>query len=171
MIKRLFIPGPVELGKKTRNSLSNQMIGHRSEEFSDLYKDVTHKLRKIMFSKNRVFLSTSSGTGLMEAAARNLVSDKSLHLVNGAFSENWFSIAKANGKQAEKLEYDWGSAIKAGDVRKRLEKEKFDTVFLTHNETSTGVMNNLEEISEVVKEFPDICFCVDAVSSFGGVKI
>ncbi len=171
MIKRMFIPGPVNLCENTRNSLSKQMIGHRSEDFSKLYREVTGNLRKIMFTDNRIFLSTSSGSGLMEAATRNLVQNKSLHLVNGAFSEKWFKIAKANGKKAEKLEYDWGLGIKAGDVEEQLSKEKFDAVFLTHNETSTGAMNKLEKIAKIVQDFPETMFCVDAVSSLGGVKI
>jgi aspartate aminotransferase-like enzyme len=107
----------------------------------------------------------------MEAAVRNCVKEKCLNVACGAFSERWHDITVQNGKKAELLPYEWGKAANARDIEKRLEGGGFDAVTVVHNETSTGVMNPLEEIAEAVKKFPSVSLLVDAVSSMGGVKI
>jgi predicted phosphoserine aminotransferase len=171
LMRKLFIPGPTEVRKEIREELSKPMISHRGKEFAHLFDEVIPKIQKLLYTKNRIFLSTSSATGLMEAAVRNTVSKKCLNLTCGAFSEKWADITSDNGKTNEVASIEWGKAIKPEMVRKKLETGEFDVVTLVHNETSTGVMNPLEEIAAVIKEFPDVIFCVDAVSSMGGVKI
>lgn len=169
--KRLFIPGPTEVREEILDILKTPMIGHRSKEFSQLLEEVTPKLQKLFYTQGRVFLSTSSSTGVMEAAIRNCVKKKCLCCVCGAFSDRWEKIARANGKETERLEVEWGKAIKPAMVSERLEKGGFDSIALVHNETSTGVMNPLQAIAEVMREHPDVVFLVDAVSSLAGVKI
>jgi len=171
MHKKLFIPGPTEVREEILEVLKTPMIGHRSKEFSALYDSIIPKLKKALYTDNRIFLSTSSSTGLMEAAVRNCVKDKALNLVCGAFSKRWHQITKANGKDADALEVEWGKAILPEMVKDALKTGKYDAVTLVHNETSTGVMNPIYDIAEVMKEFPDVCFLVDAVSSMMGVKI
>ena len=107
----------------------------------------------------------------MEAAVRNCVSKKCLNLVCGAFSDRWRKIVLECGKESNAIEVELGKAIKASMVREELEKNEYDALCLTHNETSTGVMNPLEEIADVMRDFPDVTFMVDAVSSMGGTKI
>jgi predicted phosphoserine aminotransferase len=168
---KLFIPGPTEVNEDVRKELARPVISHRGKEFAQLFSEVVPKIQKLLYTKNKIFLSTSSATGLMEAAVRNTVSKKCLNLTCGAFSEKWAEITSKNGKANEIASIEWGKAVKPDVVRERLETGEFDTVTLVHNETSTGVMNPLEEIASVVKDFPDVVLCVDAVSSMGGVKI
>lgn len=171
MHKKLFIPGPTEVRKEILSAMSTPMIGHRGKEFEALFASIIPKMQKMMYTKNTIFLSTSSATGLMEAAVRNCTDRKCLNLCCGAFSERWHEITKANGKAADALNVDWGKAVKPEMLRDKLETENYDAVTFTHNETSTGVMNPIEEAAEVMKEYPDTIFMIDAVSSFGGTKI
>lgn len=171
MHKKLFIPGPTEVREDILDVMKTPMIGHRSKEFSELYDSVIPKVKKVFYTENKVFLSTSSATGLMEGAIRNCVKERALNLVCGAFSKRWHQITKANGKEADVVEVEWGKAILPEMVRNALKTGKYDAVTFVHNETSTGVMNPIYEIAEVMKEFPDVSFLVDAVSSMVGVKI
>ena len=171
MHKKLFIPGPVEVPPSVLTAVATPMIGHRTKEYTDLHARVKLKLQQLLNTQHTVFLSTSSGTGLMEACVRNCVAQKSLHLVCGEFGERWYEIAKANGKDADVLRVDLGKAVKPAMVRDVLASGQYDAVALTHSETSTGVMNPLAEIGAVIKEFPDVVLMVDAVSSMGGAKI
>jgi len=168
---KLFIPGPTEVKEEIRKEMARPMISHRSKEISILLAEIVAKLQKILFTKNKIFIFTSSSTGVMEAAMRNCVKEKVLVLLGGAFSERWAKIAEANGKRIEVVEVPWGKAILAEMVEEKLKQGKFEAVALVHNETSTGVMNPLEEISGVLKKYPEVCFLVDAVSSMAGVKI
>ncbi len=168
---KLFIPGPTEVREEILKEMARPMIGHRSKECSKLLEEAVANLQKLLFTKNKVFIFTSSSTGAMEAAMRNCVKEKVLVLVGGAFSERWAKIAKANGKEVEVIEVTWGKAILPEMVDEKLKQGKFDAVALVHNETSTGVMNPIYEISEVLKKYPEVCFLVDAVSSMAGVKI
>jgi len=147
------------------------MIGHRSAEFGQLFHRLQPRLRRLFQTQDRVYISTSSGTGLWEAAVRNCVCTRCLNLVNGAFSQRWRTVTLANGKQSVAVEVDWGQAIKPEQVEEALECERVDAVTLVHSETSTGVLNPLEEIAEVVRRFPEALLLVDAVSSLGGVDI
>lgn len=169
--KRLFIPGPVEVEPEILQAMGTPMIGHRSSEFKELYAEVQPKLQKLLYTENPVFLSTSSATGIMEGAIRNLVGKRCLSLVCGAFSKRWYEIVPACAKEADAITVEWGKAIKPEQVDEALATGKYDAVALVHNETSTGVMNPLESIAEVVKKYPGVMLMVDAVSSMTGVKI
>jgi len=171
MHKKLFIPGPVEVYPDTLQALATPMIGHRTKEYAVLHKDVKTKLQQLLYTKNRVFLSTSSGTGLMEACVRNCIATRSLNLICGEFGERWFEITTTNGKAADPIRVDPGKAVKPDVVDKALATGKYDAVLLTHNETSTGVMNPLAAIADVVKKYPNVIFMVDSVSAMAGVKI
>ncbi len=171
MHKKLFIPGPTEVRKEILQKMSTPMIGHRSREFGELFAGIIPKMQEIMYTKNVVFLSTSSATGLMEAAVRNCTDTRCLNLCCGAFSERWHKMTTANGKEADTIEVEWGKAIKPEMLREKLENGNYDAVTFTHNETSTGVMNPIEKIAGVMKDYPETLFLVDAVSSFAGTKI
>lgn len=171
MHKKLFIPGPVEVREEILEEMSRPPIGHRTEEFEELFSGLKPKLRELLYTQNDVLVSTSSGSGFMEAAVRNCVGKKVLSCICGAFSEKWNHIAASCGKENEKIEVEWGKAIKPKLVDEKLSTGKYDAVHVTHCETSTGVLNPIGEIGRVVKEYPDVLFLVDAVSSMGGVKI
>ncbi len=171
---KLFIPGPIEVRPEVLQAQAKPMIGHRSADFESLFARVQPKLREVFYSgTSRVYVSTSSGTGLWEAASRNCIRDdkKVLHLVNGAFSERWADVSKVNGKQVDTISAEWGKAIKPEQLEAALEKQPYDAVAIVLNETSTGVKNPLEAYVPIIKRYPDTLILVDAVSIFGGYKI
>ena len=166
---KLFIPGPVEVSEKTWDAFRRPMIGHRSEAFRQLYRSVHPRLQTLFGTKQPVFLSTSSAWGVMEASIRNLVSRRVLNCMCGAFSDKWLDVSRRCGKEAEPLQVDWGKHIEPAALDEKLATGDFDTVTLIHSETSTGVMNPLEEICAVVRKYPDVALIVDTVSSFSAV--
>src|SRR5215468_4550334 len=168
---KLFIPGPVEVSEKTWAAFSRPMIGHRGEDFKNLYRAIYPGLQTLFGTNQPVFLSTSSAWGVMEASIRNLVDRGALCCMCGAFSDKWFDVAKRCGKSAEPLQVEWGKHIDQKDLDRQLATGKFDTVTLTHSETSTGVMNPLPEICCVLAKYPDVALIVDTVSSFSAMKI
>jgi aspartate aminotransferase-like enzyme len=168
---KLFIPGPVEVSAKTWAAFSKPMIGHRGEAFRALYRSIHPRLQTLFGTRQPVFLSTSSAWGVMEASIRNLVSTRVLNCMCGAFSDKWLDVSRRCGKEAEPLEVEWGRHIDPAQLDRRLATGEFDTVTLIHNETSTGVMNPLEEICAIVRKYPDVVLVVDTVSSFSAVPI
>lgn len=171
---RLFIPGPVEVRKEILDAQTAWMIGHRSSDFADLYARLQPKLKAAFKTeKSRVYTYTSSGSGVWESASRNCVRDgqKILHLVAGAFSERWLGVSEENGKQVDVLEVEWGQAIKPEQLAEALKKETYDAVACVYNETSTGVLHPVAEYAEIMKNYPDTLFLVDAVSAFLGADI
>jgi len=168
---KLHIPGPTEVSDKTFEAFRTPMIGHRSQDFKNLYAAVMPNLQALLYTERLVYLGTSSAWGIMEGAVRNLVSDGVLNCMKGAFSDKWFDVAKRCGKQAEALQVDWGSPILPEQIDERLATGKFDAVTLVHNETSTGVMSPLYDIAMLKSKYPDVMFIVDSVSSLSGVII
>jgi aspartate aminotransferase-like enzyme len=168
---KLHIPGPVEVSEKTFRAFSSPMIGHRGQGFKDLYAKIQPQLQQLLSTKQLVYLSTSSAWGVMEASIRNLVAKKVLNCMCGAFSDKWLDVSKRSGKEAEALQVPWGSPIRATDVDKKLASGQFDVLTLIHNETSTGVMNPLDEIVALKKKYPDVMFVVDSVSSMTAVPL
>ena len=169
--KKLFIPGPTEVSAELLQTLARPQIGHRSKEFQELYACIHSKLRKLLQTSAHVYLSTSSATGVMEGGVRNLVGGKILHQTCGAFSERWHQISIANGKSAEAVSVEWGKPNSPELLERTLKKRSFDAMAVVHSETSTGVTNPLREISEVMRQFPDTLFLVDAVTSLAVVDI
>ncbi len=168
---KLHIPGPVEVSEKTFRAFSSPMIGHRGQGFKDLYAKMQPQLQSLLYTKQLVYLSTSSAWGVMEGAIRNLVTKRVLNCMCGAFSDKWLDVSQRCGKQAEGLKSEWGSPIRAAQIDAKLATGQFDALTLIHNETSTGVMSPLAEIAALKKKYPDVMFIVDAVSSLSATKI
>jgi len=168
---KLFIPGPVEVSAKTLAAFARPMIGHRGQDFKNLYRDIHPKLQTLFGTKQPVFLSTSSAWGVMEGSIRNLVNRGVLCCMCGAFSDKWLDVARRCGKTAEPLQVEWGHHIDPVVIDRALASGKFDTVTLIHNETSTGVMNPLPEICCTLAKYPEVTLIVDTVSSFSAMKI
>lgn len=172
MYKKLFIPGPTHVVDEILEATAVPMIGHRSSDYSDLHGRVVPKLQKLLFTDNQVYLSTSSSTGMMEGSIRNCVGQKALMTNCGAFSKRWSEIAQANGKDVEVITVEMGQAVTPEMVDEKLGQGGFDAVCITHNETSTGVMNPIQAIAALVKaKYPDVLILVDAVSSMAGAEI
>jgi aspartate aminotransferase-like enzyme len=139
---KLFIPGPIEVRERILQAQTKPMIGHRGKPFEELFARTQAKLRQVFYTSQRVLLSTSSGTGLWEGAARNCVTDDPargvLATVCGAFSERWADVFERNGKATTVVKVDEGKAIKPEMVRDAIKAHTvpFDAIAIVHNETS-----------------------------------
>ena len=169
--KKLFIPGPTEVHPDVLKAMATPMIGHRSSDYSELQKRVTEKVQKLAFTANPILFSASSGSGLMEGAIRCCTAKRAIVFSVGTFGNRWFEIAQGNGVAADKHEVEWGQGLTPEMIDQYLSTGKYDCATLTHSETSTGVMNHLEEFAPVFRKYPDVVWCIDGVSSFGGVKV
>lgn len=170
-VPKLFIPGPVSVHPEIVKAMAKPMIGHRTPEFSELFRVVVSGVQEVLQTENHIYLSTSSATGLMEATVRNTVKKRALNLVCGAFSLRWHHITDACGFDSDAVGVDWGKALKPEHVKMALEEADYDVVTIVHNETSTGVMNPLGEIVKTIRENSDALIFVDTVSSMSGVNI
>lgn len=171
MHKKLFIPGPVEVRPDVLEKMATPMIGHRTKDASKLQKDISDKLRKVFYTEEEILLSTSSGSGLMEGAVRSCTAKKAAVFSVGAFGNRWYKMAMSNNVPADLFQVEMGKATTAEMVDEALKTGKYDLITVTHNETSTGVMNPVEEIAEVMKKYPEVVWCLDTVSSMAGTKI
>jgi aspartate aminotransferase-like enzyme len=172
-MEQLRIPGPTPCPKEVLQAMSRQMINHRGPQFAQLLNDITAKLKELFQTKSDVFLLTGSGTGGLEAAIVNTLSpgDKVLSVSIGVFGDRFASIAQQFGAEVVPLKFEWGKAADVDAVKKALKAEpKIKAVLVTHNETSTGVTNDLEAISSAAKQF-DKLLLVDAISSLGSINL
>ncbi len=171
MAIKLFIPGPTIVSEDILKELSLPMIGHRSKKASEIQKRTSDNMQKVLFTQQRILLSTSSGSGLMEGAIRSCTAKRAAVFSVGAFGDKWYKMAKANGVPADLFSSTMGEPTTPEMVDEALATGKYDVVTVTHNETSSGIQNPVEEIAEVMKKYPDVIWCVDAVSSAAGSKI
>jgi predicted phosphoserine aminotransferase len=169
---RMFVPGPVDVADEVLQAQTAPMLPHRSKEFEAIYRRASEKAQQLFYTKHRVFLTASSGTGLQEAAIRNFVDKRVLSVVNGAFADRWYEVAVSNGKQVEKLAFEWDVPASPERIADTVRKGGFEAVTIVHNETSTGMQNPVKEVAEAVQAVsPETLVLVDAVSSLGGAKI
>ena len=167
----LFVPGPVDVDPTIAQAQTQAMLPHRSQEFETIFHRAEKNARLLFGTQYRVFITASSGTGLQEAAVRNFAHRTILSCSNGAFGDRWYDVAVSNGKETDKLEETWEYPIDPQKVREALSKKHYDILTIVHNETSTGLMNPIQEIATAVQETsPDTIICVDAVSSLSGVE-
>ena len=168
--KTLYIPGPTGVREDVVEAMAQPMFGHRSDRMRDLYTTIVEDTKDFLGTDNDVVVLTASGTEFMETSVLNLVDEDVLVTTCGSFSERQANIAERLGKNVDELEYEWGNAVKPEDVREALEAPgaDYDVVTCVMNESSTGVRNPIEEIGDVVAEYPDTYFVVDAVSALGG---
>lgn len=171
MSYKLFIPGPIAVSEKTLRAMSQPMIGHRSTDFVALYQSLQPDLQALFYTKDPVYLSTSSAWGVMEGAVRNVTRKKVLNCMNGAFSDKWNDVAQRCGFAAGALKFEWGQPVDPEAVRRELATGAYDAITLIHNETSCGCMSDLPALMAVIRQFPDVISIVDTVSSFSGLPI
>lgn len=167
----LFTAGPVACYPQVLEAMSMQMISHRSAEYKRMHAETVEMLQEFLNTENLVFLFSSTGSGLMEASVRNCVKKKMLCCVSGAFGKRFAEVGVSNGKQVETLEVPLGEPITADLLDEKLSKiSDIEAVALTHNETSVGLLNPLEELADVVKNHGKLLL-VDCVSSMGGTNV
>ncbi|MDZ7780942.1 MAG: alanine--glyoxylate aminotransferase family protein [Gemmatimonadota bacterium] len=168
---RFFLPGPTEVHPDVLQAQTRAMISHRGAGIQALMRELDDGLQAIFLTKRHVYVSTSSATGLMEAAVRNSGGRKVLSLVNGAFSDRFATIARTNGLDADEYALPWGEAHDPEELRKRLATGEYGTVTVAHSETSTGVLNDIRALAQVVHEFDDVVIMVDSVSGFSATEV
>ncbi len=171
---RFFVPGPTWVRPAIFQEMMQPMIGHRSAEFRELFRRINSDLKPLFNTKQTTFVVTSSGTGVMQAALENCVARRVLVTTCGAFSERWLAIAESLGLEADHLSAPWGQAIGPDELAEHLASRRahYDAVTLTHNETSTGVTNDVETLARIVREeSPDTLVLVDSVSALGGIPV
>lgn len=172
MYKKLFIPGPTHVREEVSRAQAAPMIGHRSQEYSDLQLSVTRKVQELLYTGQRVYLFTSSSTGVMEGSVRQASTKRVLNTVCGAFSRRWHQITLSNGIPCAEIRVPMGQAVTPALVHNALSEGDYDAMTIVMNETSTGVMNPVAEIAALVRtKHPDVLILVDAVSCMGGAKI
>ena len=170
---QLRIPGPTPCPDEVLQAMAKQMIGHRGKQYQELMLRVTDRLKKVYQTKEDVLILTAAGTGGLEAAVVNTLSpgDKVLSVSIGVFGDRWADIAEQYGAEVKRLKFEWGKAADPDQVRKALKADPaITTVLITHNETSTGVTNDLASLAKAVKEF-DKLLLVDAISGLSSIDL
>jgi aspartate aminotransferase-like enzyme len=171
----LMIPGPTPVPEQVLLAMAKHPMGHRSGEFSTLMAEVTENLKWLHQTQNDVLILTSSGTGAMEAGIINFLCHGDHVLVgnNGKFGERWGKVARAYGLKTQEITAEWGKPLNPDDFKAALEadtEKQIKAVIITHSETSTGVLNDLETINTHVKAHGALIL-VDAVTSLGACSV
>ncbi|MFB4166938.1 pyridoxal-phosphate-dependent aminotransferase family protein [Virgibacillus sp. JSM 102003] len=169
----LRIPGPTPIPPSVQRAMSQPMIGHRGQETKDLLKSIKPKLKPIFGTEQDVAIITGSGTAGLEAAVVNTVSpgDEVLVIATGAFGERFVKITDAYQIKTHRYDVEWGEAVTPDAIKEYLTKyPTIKAVFATFCETSTGVLNPVQELAQVVHAHSDALFIVDGVSCIGGVE-
>lgn len=169
---QFFLPGPTEVVPAVAEAQTGPMIGHRGAEIEELVAELQTGLKLVFQTERPVLISTSSATGLMEAAVRNgVVGGKVLSLVNGAFSSRFADISSACGHATDRWEVEWGDFHDPAELESRLGGGRFQAVTVTHSETSTGVLQDLEAIATVVGRHDEVLLLVDSVTGVAGAPV
>jgi aspartate aminotransferase-like enzyme len=172
----LMIPGPTPVPEKVLLAMAKHPIGHRSSDFSKIITEINEGLKWLHQTKNEVLSLTVSGTGAMEAGIINFLSpgDRVLVGVNGKFGDRWAKICEVFGLSTTRITADWGQPLNTEAFRACLEQDtnkQIKAVIVTHSETSTGVLNDLQTISKYVNAHGKALSIVDAVTSLGAYNI
>jgi aspartate aminotransferase-like enzyme len=168
---RFFLPGPTDVHPDVLAAMQRPMIGHRSSAMEQLLAGIAPPLARVFRTARPVLVGTASATGFMEMAVRNGVRRRALCLVNGAFSDRFAKLVGACGKEAIRLDVPLGAAIEPDMLRDALRRTPVDAVTVVHSETSTGVLQDVESLAAVVREFDDVLLLVDAVTSLAGSPV
>lgn len=172
----LMIPGPTPVPEAALLALAKHPIGHRTSEFSNILAEVTENLKWLHQTQNDVLTLNVSGTGAVEAAIINFLSpgDRILVGSNGKFGERWVEVGQAYGLNVEEVKVEWGKPLDPAVFAEKLKadtQKQIKAVIITHSETSTGVLNDLEAINRHVKEHGEALIIVDAVTSLGAFNL
>ncbi len=172
----LMIPGPVYTRPEVLEVMKSAPWGHRDgEETVKRLKPIKENMKKLLYIEDdsyEILVSSSSGSGLMEAAVCNCVTDeeKIMCVSIGAFGDLWHKIIQNCGKDVVKVSFEPGKAADPDIIEKYFKDDKFSAITITHNETSTGVANQVKEIAGIAKKYGALVL-VDAVSSMAGIPI
>ena len=168
---RFFLPGPTDVHPEVLAAMQRPMIGHRSGAMEQLLAGIEAPVARLFRTSRPVVVGTTSATGFMEMAVRNGVRHRALSLVNGSFSERFANLVRACDKECVRLDVPLGCAVEPDMLRDTLRRTPVDAVTLVHSETSTGVLQDVEALAGVVREFDDVLLLVDAVTSLAGSPV
>jgi len=164
----IMLPGPVPVAPQVLRAMSKPMINHRGPEFRRLLDESREKLRSVFNTENEILILNGSGTCAMEAAVGNLGTDKKyIAIENGKFGERLKLLTALYGSSTAVIA-DWGTSIEVEQVEQALETGA-DVVTLVHNETSTGMTNDVQQIGALCRK-QDALLIMDGVSSIGGIQ-
>ena len=168
----LMTPGPTPAPPEVLAAIAQPVVHHRGPDYKKLYAECLGRLREIFRTGSEVLLFGASGTGAMESAVANLCSrgERVLVVSAGYFGERWAKLAGAYGADVDHLRYAWGEIPAPDDVAARLREREATAVFLTHSETSTGVVSDLQQFAAATREAGALSV-VDAISSVGAVPL
>ena len=172
----LMIPGPTPVPERALSALAKHPIGHRSKDFSQIMAQVTEDLKWLHQTQNDVLVLSASGTGAMEAGIINVLSpgDRVLVGCNGKFGDRWAQICEAYGLDTVRINASWGQPLNPAEFQAHLDADtnkQIKAVIVTHSETSTGVLNDLDAINRHVKAHGEALIIVDAVTSLGATSV
>jgi aspartate aminotransferase-like enzyme len=168
----LRIPGPTMLPPAVREAGARQMINHRGPEFAAMLGRIRDGMRPYFGTASEIAILSCAGTGGLEAAVVNVLSpgDRILAVSIGSFGDRFAKIAEVYGADVDRMSAEWGHAARADELRERLRGGTYRAVLLTHNETSTGVLNPIPELVAAIREeAPEALVLVDSVSALGAV--
>src|SRR2546423_1347137 len=165
-----FLPGPTEVREEILAAMMQPMIPNRRPEFERLFERLQQGLRPIFKTERPVYISSSSATGMMEAAIRCAPPGRILCLVNGAFSERFAHIASMCGRDVDRYDVAWGQVHAIPQLEERLSMRKYSAVTVVHSETSTGALNDVRAISDCTHRHGLVCL-IDSVSGLGGAEL
>ena len=168
---KFFLPGPTDVHPDVLAAQLRPMIGHRSGAMEQLLQKMAPQLQALARTSRTVLIGTTSATGFMEMAVRNGVRRRAVSIVNGAFSQRFAEIVSAAGKECIRLEVPLGQAVEPDQLRETLRRQPVDAVTVAHSETSTGVLQDVAALAAVAREFDDVLFLVDAVTSMAGSPV
>lgn len=168
---RMFVPGPTEVFPEVLEQLARPVFSHRGPESAAVVRSVLDRLRAVFLTRHSCFVALAAASGLMEAAARNLVGKRLLATVCGAFSARQAEVARSCGVPVDVLEVPPGEVIAPDDLERRLGSGRYDVVSIVHSETSTGALNPMPELAEVLRRHEDVLSVVDCVSSLSGAPV
>ena len=170
----LLTPGPVILSLPIQKSLSQAMWHHRSALFKKTLSHVSFALKDVFQTKEEVLILNSTGTGAMEASLSNTLSpqEEVLCVCAGKFGERWRDIAQAFNLKARIIEIPWGQAVSAQNIKECLDQNKnIQAVLISACETSTATQHPIKEIAELLKNYPQTLFIVDAITGLGAMEL
>ncbi|MBU1881176.1 aminotransferase class V-fold PLP-dependent enzyme [bacterium] len=166
-----FLTGPTAVSPEVLAQLASPIFGHHTSEFKALAKELKRGLNLLFDTNGSVFPFTCSVSAALEATLHNVVVEKLLVLSNGAFGERWAWAARASGLSVCHLHADLGEIFDPQAVQRMIEKHHPDTLVMVHGETSTGMLNVIDPIADLLVDYPNILLVIDAVGTIGGVPL
>ena len=173
MIKKyLMTPGPTQIPPQVLLAGAQPIIHHRTKAYSEIFAAVLEDLKYVFQTSNDILCFASSGTGGMESAVVNLLSpgDPVLIASCGKFGERWRDLAEVYGLDFDYLEYEWGTPVAPEDIGKAVSEKEYQAVFVTHSETSTGVVNDMQAIGQAVADSQAV-LVADSISGMGSAEL